>query len=65
MAHKKTDREKRLDDVWRRKHNDYKGRIDGRRYVLVFVPTKGTCSVPLDSLTDDQIAYQLGEGKTS
>lgn len=47
-------RAQKLATIWRRKHRDYKGKIDGVKYVLV-LRQGGTCSVPLDSLTDEEI----------
>lgn len=42
--------------VWRHTHKDFKGKFsDGTKTVLKFVPSKGTCLVPLDSLTDQEL----------
>ena len=53
-------RDQKLRIVWRTTHRDFKGkRDDGTKCVLVFEPGVGTCSVPLASLTDDQINSKL------
>jgi hypothetical protein len=43
--------------IWRHTHRDYKGKIGQVRHVLVF--RAGTCSVPLDSLTEAEYAERL------
>jgi len=53
----KTLRDKKLAAVWKHKHRDYKGRIDGVRYVMVY--RNGTMSVPLTDLTDAEIEDAL------
>jgi hypothetical protein len=50
-------RDRKLMAVWKHKHRDYKGRIDGVRYVLVY--RNGTMSVPLTDLTDAEIEDAL------
>lgn len=41
--------------VWKHKHSDFRGKLeDGTKCVLKFVTGKGTCSVPISSLTDDE-----------
>ena len=35
-------------EEWKKIHKDFKGRIDGHRTVLKFVPGKGTCLVPVE-----------------
>lgn len=56
----KTEREKKLMLVWKHKHRDYKGRINGERYVMVY--RDGTMSVPLTDLTDAEIESNLPKG---
>jgi hypothetical protein len=56
----KTERDKKLDLVWKHKHRDYKGRINGVRCVLIY--RNGTMSVPLSDLTDAEIADALPKG---
>lgn len=53
----KTLRDKKLDAVWKHKHRDYKGRINGTRCVLIY--RNGTTSVPLTDLTDAEIEDNL------
>ena len=53
----KTLRDKKLASVWKHKHRDYKGRINGVRYVMVY--RNGTMSVPLTDLTDAEIEDSL------
>jgi hypothetical protein len=50
-------REKLLKKLYSKTHKDFKGVIDGVKYVLVY--RQGTCSVPLDSLTDKEIYRML------
>lgn len=53
-------RDQQLTLIYRHTPRDYKGRReDGTRCILVFEPGVGTCSVPLDSLTDAQVANKL------
>ncbi|CAM5767138.1 hypothetical protein [Bosea minatitlanensis] len=51
------DRKKQLDAVWAATHRDYKGRIEGRRTIMV--NRRGTCLVYLEDLTDQEIAERL------
>lgn len=53
----KTERDKKLALVWRHKHRDYKGLINGVRYVMVY--RNGTMSVPLSDLSDAEIEDAL------
>jgi len=46
--------------VWKNKHTDFKGkRADGTKCVLHLYPERGTCSVPLASLTDAELLAKL------
>ncbi|ERP95732.1 hypothetical protein Q669_29630 [Labrenzia sp. C1B10] len=47
----------RLDHIWKTKHSDYKGKIDGKRYILI--QRNGTASVPLSSLTESEIRREF------
>jgi len=40
--------------VWKHKHSDFRGKIEGVKCVLKFVTGVGTCSVPLSSLTEEE-----------
>lgn len=53
-----------LDLIWRHTHPDYKGVIGGARYILVNRGAEGTCSVALESLTDDEIADKYKYAKS-
>ncbi|MBT1509434.1 hypothetical protein KIP88_02870 [Bradyrhizobium sp. SRL28] len=53
----KSVRDRKLAAVWKYKHRDYKGRINGVRYVMVY--RNGTMSVPLADLTDAEIEDAL------
>jgi hypothetical protein len=48
-------REQKLKAVWRNTHRDFKGIIDGKKYVLV-LREGGTQAVQLDQLTDAELA---------
>jgi hypothetical protein len=50
-------REQKLKLVWRHTHNDFKGKTDGVKCILVY--RQGTVSVPLDDLTDQEIEERL------
>jgi hypothetical protein len=52
----------KLDIIWEAKHPDYKGMRNGQRCVLV-LRSEGTCSVPLESLTDDEVERLLPKTK--
>jgi hypothetical protein len=53
-------RAKKLNAVYRATHADFKGKLpDGTRTVLLLVPNKGTCLVPLDELPDEEIERRL------
>jgi hypothetical protein len=56
------DRKKQLAAVWRNTHRDFKGKINGVRGILV-LREGGTHSVPLDDLTDAEIASRLPKPK--
>lgn len=50
--------EQKLAAIWRTTHRDYKGAIDGVRYILV-LRNGGTQSVALSDLTEAEIASRL------
>ncbi len=50
-------RDERLKAVWRFKHPDYRGIFEGSRQVLIY--RNGTVSVPLESLSDDEIRQAI------
>lgn len=52
-----------LDLIWKHTHPDYRGTIDGVRYVLTSGPTGGTESVPLAGLTLEERASKLAYAK--
>jgi hypothetical protein len=53
-------RKEKLKLIWRHTHRDYRGiAADGTKMVLEMVPGVGTCSVPLESLTDEQIEKRM------
>ena len=59
-------RAQKLKLVWRHTHRDFKGVAeDGTKRVLLFVPGVGTCSVPLETLTDEQIEAKLPKAVAS
>lgn len=46
--------------VWKHTHRDYKGvGADGVRRVLHMITNQGTCSVPLSSLTEEELRAKL------
>jgi ribosomal protein S6E (S10) len=47
----------KLELIWKRCHNDFKGKIDGVRTIMTY--RNGTCLVALDDLTDAEIADKL------
>lgn len=52
-------REQELRLIWRHTHRDFKGKLpDGTKTVLV-LRAGGTTMVPLDQLTDDEIAAKM------
>lgn len=62
----RTEREKKLGTIWRFTHRDFKGVAeDGTKMVLLFVPGTGTCSVPLETLTDEQIEAKLPKARVA
>jgi hypothetical protein len=52
---------KRLEALaWKCTHRDFKGkRADGTKCVLHLIPQRGPCSVPLASLTDDELRARI------
>jgi hypothetical protein len=48
---------KQLALIWKHTHRDFRGKFNGERTILVF--REGTCSVPLSTLTDAEIADKL------
>lgn len=50
-------REQKLKMVWKNTHSDFRGKIDGRKTVLVY--RNGTTLVFLDNLTDEEINDKL------
>ena len=54
------ERKARLAAIWGATHKDFKGRIDGVRMIMVL--RGGSCLVPLDVLTDEEIAQRLPRG---
>jgi len=52
------EKQRKLNAVYRVTSPDYKGRgADGVRRIMVY--RQGTCSVPLELLTDEEIASRL------
>lgn len=51
----------RLAAIWKATHRDFKGVFEGSRQILV-LRAGGTCSVPLESLTEAEIADKLPKG---
>jgi hypothetical protein len=47
-------RDRKLNVIYRHTHRDYKGRINGARYILA-LRAGGTQLVPLDDLTDFEV----------
>jgi hypothetical protein len=54
-------RDEKLAAVWKATHRDYKGKIDGKKAVMVY--RNGTTSVPLDDLTNAEIIRLLPQKK--
>lgn len=55
-----TDKERKaaLAVIWRNTHRDFKGTLeDGTKSILIY--RQGTCLVPLEALTDQEIADRL------
>lgn len=50
-------REQKLKLVWKNTHKDYRGKIDGRKSIMVY--RNGTTLVFLDDLTDAEINDKL------
>lgn len=55
----KTERERRLDAIYRAMHADYKGRINGVRTVMVL--RGGSVLIALDDMTDEEMARYEGK----
>lgn len=51
------DRKTKLRLIYRWTHSDFKSRIDGKPYLMVF--RNGSCLVPLDALTAEEIESKL------
>ncbi len=51
-------RQQQLKLIYRHTHRDYRGTVNGVKSILVLRP-EGTCLVPLDTLTDTEIANKL------
>ena len=50
-----------LNAAWRGTHKDYRGLIDGVRYVMTYCEeTGGSTLAPLDSLTEEQLKKRAG-----
>lgn len=49
----KSQKQWKLDAIWKHTHRDYKGECDGVRSILIC--RNGTTSVPLENLTDSEI----------
>lgn len=63
MKTENTERKNELALIWRHTHRDFKGKgADGIKRVLVLRPG-GTTSVPLNALTDAEVADKLGYAK--
>lgn len=59
LAGRKAKREAALKQIWREMHRDYKSKLaDGTKSVLV-LRSGGTTLVPLDLLTDAEIAQRV------
>lgn len=54
-----------LAKLWRETHRDFKGTTDGVRSVMVFRSATGSTIVPLDRLTDAEIADRVKEYQPS
>ena len=50
-------RDEKLNAVWKHTHNDYKGKLNGERSIMIY--RQGTCLVLLKDLTDAEIEYAL------
>lgn len=57
----KTARERQLDQIYRKMHADYKGKINGVRTVMV-LRAGGSVLIALDDMTDDEIRHYAGPG---
>lgn len=51
-------RQECLERIWRQTHRDYRSSTNGVRKILV-LRQGGTCLVPLECLTDDEIKRKL------
>jgi chorismate mutase len=45
--------------LWKNTHKDFRGSIDGAKNVLINRGGEGTCLVPLDALTDEELLGKL------
>ena len=52
-------REQLLRKIYTKTHRDFKGKIEGRKMILVY--RSGTCLVALDDLTDREMYDKLPE----
>ncbi len=52
---------KDLNLIWKHTHRDYRGVVDGKRFVMKY--RNGTTLVPLDALTDAEFAEDLAYAK--
>ena len=53
---KRTERERMEAKVWTMTHRDFRGKLpDGTKMVLRWVAGLGTCSVPVSSLTEEEL----------
>jgi hypothetical protein len=51
-------REIKLQMIWKKTHRDFKGKVEGKRSILVN-REGATCLVPLTDLTDEEIERRL------
>lgn len=54
-------RDQKLRAIWKNKHRDFKGTMDGVKTILVY--RNGTTLVPLDDLTDAEIERLMPKGE--
>jgi hypothetical protein len=57
------ERAAKLELIWKRCHNDYKGKLDGVRTIMTY--RNGTCLVALDDLTDAEIEDKLPKSRST
>lgn len=48
-------KEQKLKKIWSKTHKDFRGKIDGVKMIMLFRSGLGTCLVPLEALTDQEI----------